>query len=63
MSVERLGVAASSLSYVTVRSRYYQSKKGRKRIKSKEKGGGRYKTLEIQKEGRKANREEKTQHN
>ncbi len=36
---------------------------GRKRRKSKEKGGRKDKKLQLQKEGGKANREEKTQQN
>jgi hypothetical protein len=38
-------------------------KKGRKRRKDKEKGGRKYKSLQLQKQGRKTSREEKTQHN
>ena len=49
-----------------VRYGYFPStyrSKGRKGTKFKEKGGRKDKKLELQKKGRKANREEKTQHN
>ncbi len=53
MSLERLEVVASGLSFVMSSFPLLSVKKGRNRIKSKEKGGRRDKNLEIQKQGRK----------
>jgi len=63
MSRERPEVAASGLSSVMRLSRYYRRKNRRKRRKFKVKGGRRDKKLQLQKAGRKTDREEKTQHN
>jgi hypothetical protein len=63
MSLERLEVAASGLSFVMTTFPLLSVEKGRKGRRSKEKGGRRDKYLQLQKKGRKAHREEKTQHN
>ena len=63
MSLERLEVAASGLSFVMTTFPLLSIEKGRKGIKYKEKRGRRDNNLELHKKGRKANREEKTQHN
>ncbi len=64
MSVERLEVAASSLSLVmsTFQVMIGQEKE-EKEPDSKKKDKEETKIKELQKKGRKANREEKTQHN
>jgi len=63
MSLERLEVAASGLSFVMSSLPLLSVKKGRNRIKSKEKGGRRDKNLEIQKQGRKDTTKLISQHN
>jgi len=63
ISVERLEVAASGLSFVTTTFPLLSIEKQRKGIKYKEKEGRRDNNLELQKKGRRTNREGKAQHN
>jgi hypothetical protein len=63
MFIERLEVSASGLSFVMGTFPVLIGQKEEKEPNSKKKKEEETKILEIQKEGRKANREEKTQHN
>jgi hypothetical protein len=63
MFIERLEVSASGLSFVMSTFPVLIGQKEEKEPNSKKKKEEETKILEIQKEGRKANREEKTQHN